>query len=67
VADVRYRHLADVATAPEFVRFWIIADKVGFWPGLSANDPERTSGELQQLYVAFLTHPYEKRPVYTTV
>ena len=39
--------------------------KVGFWPGLPAIDPKRTSGELQ--YVAFLTHPYEKRPVYTTV
>jgi hypothetical protein len=64
-ADVYCWHLADKATAPAFVRYWTIVDKAGFWPGLSVIDPKRTSGELQ--YVAFLTHPYEKRPVYTTV
>jgi hypothetical protein len=31
--DVRFWHLADIPTAPVFVRFWTIADKVGFRPG----------------------------------
>jgi hypothetical protein len=31
--DVRYWHLTDSPTAPTFVRFRTIADKVGFSPG----------------------------------
>jgi hypothetical protein len=33
-AFVRFWHKVDKAAAPEFVRFWTIADKDRFWPAM---------------------------------
>jgi hypothetical protein len=43
------------------VRYWHLADKVGFWPRLSANDPSQHRASCM-MYVAFLTHPWGKTP-----